>query len=167
MLIFHRYLTLTPKSDSDKARGKTWVNLGWSLSRWRELWDLKGFKTKPELALFECCNRLFFTVLVKALENKKRGGLLQWRVLWVLSGTLFSFIPANHSLSLAFVACYMLPFIYLLFISLYIYTQVFMYGRTMLYSRSLWFSNTSFHTCILIWAFQSPEVKNNSGASCF
>ncbi len=37
---------------SDKARTKTRVNFGRSFNRWRELRDLKGFKTDPELALF-------------------------------------------------------------------------------------------------------------------
>ncbi len=40
------------KRDSDRARAKTQVNFGRSFNRWRELWDLKGFKTVPELALF-------------------------------------------------------------------------------------------------------------------
>ncbi len=47
------------KRDSDRAQSKTWVNLGQSFNRWRELWDLKWFKTSPELALFLLACNMF------------------------------------------------------------------------------------------------------------
>ncbi len=40
------------KRDSDRTWAKTRVNCGPSFNRWRELRDLKGFKTDPELAVF-------------------------------------------------------------------------------------------------------------------
>ncbi len=40
------------KRDSDRASAKTPVNFGLSFNRWRELRDLKGFRTDPELSLF-------------------------------------------------------------------------------------------------------------------
>uniref|UniRef100_A0A672YGK9 Zinc finger protein 664-like n=1 Tax=Sphaeramia orbicularis TaxID=375764 RepID=A0A672YGK9_9TELE len=40
------------KRESDRARAKTRVNLGIAFDRWRELRELKGMKSDPELALF-------------------------------------------------------------------------------------------------------------------
>ncbi|XP_078031998.1 uncharacterized protein LOC117254656 isoform X5 [Epinephelus lanceolatus] len=40
------------KRDSDRARAKTRVNIGQAFTKWRELRELIGFKTDPELALF-------------------------------------------------------------------------------------------------------------------
>uniref|UniRef100_A0A671UFJ4 Uncharacterized protein n=1 Tax=Sparus aurata TaxID=8175 RepID=A0A671UFJ4_SPAAU len=38
--------------ESDRARAKTWINIGDSFQRWRELRGLKGFKSHPEFARF-------------------------------------------------------------------------------------------------------------------
>ena len=40
------------KSKLDRARHKTRVNIGVAIQRWRDLCDLKGFKTDAELATF-------------------------------------------------------------------------------------------------------------------
>ncbi|KAK7118687.1 hypothetical protein R3I94_022248 [Phoxinus phoxinus] len=40
------------KRESDKIRNKTRINIGRAFERWRQLRELKGFKSDPELAFF-------------------------------------------------------------------------------------------------------------------
>lgn len=44
------------KRQSDRIRDKTRLNLRCAFTRWRELWDFRGFKTDIELALFVLIN---------------------------------------------------------------------------------------------------------------
>lgn len=40
------------KKESDRARGKTRINIGRAFERWRHFRELKGCKSDPELAFF-------------------------------------------------------------------------------------------------------------------
>ncbi len=66
--------------DSDRARAKTRVSLSRLFNKWRELGDLKRFKTDPELFLFVLdqyviCNMYLFLKYIARSGFTVHGGI--------------------------------------------------------------------------------------------